>query len=324
MGLRLSCAFLAVTAVLVPLSGCDPQAHPASGVAHADMGGGAGGGASGYRESCATSRDCASGLRCLDGVCAGGQASRIGDYYWASGMAAAAKGNYAQAAQALAQAMEKYPADQVPAGLICAQGAALRRQADARTAEQAARLLHRCLLATAPGSDNYRLAMGELVELEPLGLDPAVLERDKLAETYLVRPALKPASDELTVGVTTAKPATNRLAQAWLTLIQGEDGKKALAKCYEDFWNATRKPAAALPLTFKYKAKFDEEEEVYQGGALEIVPAVVPSGPEGNATQCAASALSAVAMEFTRKGTGGSWQVDATLTLGGAEASAPP
>jgi len=282
-------------------------------VAHADIGGGLGG-VSKERESCGSTRDCERGLRCIGGTCAGGT-SRIGDYYWAAGSAAAAKGNYGQAALAFAQAIERYPIDQVPVGLLCAQGAALRRQADARTAEQAARLLHRCVLGTPPGSDNYRMAMTELVELEALGLDPAILERDKPAETYLTKPTQKPGADNLTLQVTTAKPPTNRLAQAWLAVLKGDEGKKALVRCYEDYWNATRKPSTTLSLTFRYKAKFDEEEEIYVGGALEIVPSAAATGPEATATQCAATALSTVASEFTRKGTGGPWQVDATLTL---------
>ena len=49
----------------------------------------------------------------------------------------------------------------------------------------------------------------------------------------------------------------------------------------------------------------------------------MPNGPEGNATQCAASALSTLGMELTKKGTGGSWQVDATVTLAATDSAAP-
>jgi hypothetical protein len=311
-----------VFAIVTILSGCDPQARTATGVARADMT--AGGAASRERESCSATRDCEDGLRCLDGVCAK-TGSRLGDYHWAAGEAAEGKGDHGAAAQSFALALDKYPADQVPAGLLCAYGAALRRQADARTAEQSARLLHRCVLSAAPGSADYRMAMRELAELEQLGLDPTLLERDRPADSYLTKPPQRPPVDALTVSVNPEKQPENRLAVAWVAFVSSAEGKKALARCYEDYWNATRKAEAQLPLTFKYKAKFDEEEEVYVGGAMEVIPAVTLAGPEATATQCAASSLAAAATEFTRKGSGGSWQVNAMLVLSpaGAPAATP-
>lgn len=314
MGLR------PILAILSLLSACDPQARTASGVARADVAGG--GSASRERESCSATRDCEAGLRCLEGSCTKG-GSRIGDYHWAAGEAAEAKGDHGAAAQSFALALDKYPADQVPAGLLCAYGAALRRQADTRTAEQSARLLHRCVLGAAPGSADYRMAMRELAELEALGLDPALLERDRPADTYLTKQPQKPPMERLTIVVAPEKQPENRLAVSWVAMLSADEGKKALARCYEDYWNATRKTEAQLPMTFKYKAKFDEEEEVYLGGTLEVAPAVTLAGPEAAATQCAATALAAIGTEFTKKGTGGSWQVNAMITLTSGDSATP-
>src|SRR5687768_1642315 len=124
MGLRLTMAILATLGSSLAM-GCDPQARTASGVARADVGGGA---ASRERESCGGTRDCEAGLRCLEGVCVKPAASRVADYHWAAGESAAAKGQHDVAAQAFALAMEKFPPDQVPASLLCAYGVALRRQ----------------------------------------------------------------------------------------------------------------------------------------------------------------------------------------------------
>src|SRR6266568_9406297 len=169
--------------------------------------------------------------------------SRLGEYYWVSGQVNTEKGRLGVAVDAFQRAISEFESEKkdVPAGLLCDYGAALRRRVgDARAAEQAARLLHRCFLTAAPGAPERTRSLRELVELEPAGLDPALVGRDTPSDTYLIRPAAKAPVDKLKVTVARTQKAGDRGYENWAKFLEGNpDARAALARCFEPYWQAT-------------------------------------------------------------------------------------
>ena len=306
-----------VTLAMLVVPACDPQAKPAPGVARADVLG-AGRTPSRERESCAATGDCEAPLRCVERVCRAPASSRLGEYRWVAGEVAAGKGDFAHSVEQFAQAGSAFEADRLepPPGLLCAYGAALRRRPDdPKAAEQAARLLHRCLLGSAPGSAEHRAALAELAELESLGLDPALLARDKPADTYLTRPPRKPASLEVQVAQTT--PARDKGYAAWIGgVVQSDEARRQLARCADDYWTATQRTRVQVALGVRYKGRYDEEEEIFlPGGTFELEPAGGGSEAEAAAGRCVKEVLAAQSVDYARKAAGGSWTGAVAVTL---------
>src|SRR5262249_55017738 len=136
--------------------------------------------------------------------------SRLGEYYWVSGQVNAEKGRLGAAVDAFQRAISEFESEKkdVPAGLLCDYGTAPRRRGrDAGAGEQAARVLHRCFLLAPLGTPERTRALRELVELEPIGLDPALVGRDTPSDTYLTRPAAKAPTDKLKVTVARTQKA---------------------------------------------------------------------------------------------------------------------
>ncbi|MEM9488157.1 MAG: hypothetical protein AAGC55_03375 [Myxococcota bacterium] len=65
-------------------------------------------------ETCAATRDCSEGLRCLQSVCVSPQASVVGDYNAAVGARELAAGNVAKAIESYTAAVNRYKSDKVP------------------------------------------------------------------------------------------------------------------------------------------------------------------------------------------------------------------
>lgn len=309
-------AAVAATVALVAGAGCDPSAQsvgrgavPASSAALAY---------SREHESCSATSDCEAPLRCVEGACRRPTTSRLGEYYWASAELALRAGRAAAALEAFQRALGRFEEERIgaPPGLLCAYGDALRGQSgDTKAAEQAARLYHRCLLAAAPGSSERRAALGGLAALEDLGLDPELLLRDAPADVYLTRPPRRPPLDALRVEVARTQPARSPGYEEWAAALGGPATRTALAGCYEAYWAATQKPRLAVPLSLRFKARWDEDEEAYVGGALELAPGPGLAGPEAKAASCFVEALALPAAEFGKKSRGGSWEGSVTLTL---------
>lgn len=272
-------------------------------------------------ESCAATADCESGFRCVDDVCRRETTSRLGEYHWTSGEVLAEKGKVADAVAAFQLAMTQFDTDKVepPAGLLCSYGAALRRQKnDEKALEQAARLLHRCLLQTPPGAADRGRALRELVELEEAGLEPTLLSRDTPADTYLVRAPRRPQVSAVRVDVAQTAPHRDRGYAAWVKLVQAEDTVRLYRPCFERYVTDTSKTSLTVTMPLKLKAQLGDDD-VYVGGTLDIAPDPAAGGPEAIAGQCVRDALAPVAATFARNGSSGSWAGTITLSLRAAE-----
>ena len=289
--------------------GCDPQARPAAAAAAANP--------SRERESCAASSDCEQPLRCIESVCRKPTVSRVGEYHWAAGRAALDKGSVGPATVELQRALQQFETDKIeaPAALLCDYGTALRRNTgDPKAAEQAARLLHRCLLAAPSGTPEHAAALRELVELEPAGLDPALLARDTPADTYLVRAPQRPAADTLKVEVAQTDAAHDKGYAAWSDVVKGEPARQAMIKCYGAYLDATQKAKLTVTIPLKMRAQIGDDD-LYVGGTLEQQPDPGASGAEATAGQCVRDALAPMATDFAKKTPQGDWQGSLTLTL---------
>lgn len=297
---------------LLPAAACQPQA---AGTAAPPVVQPARGEASRERESCASTADCEPGLRCVEQVCRNPVLSRRGEYYLTAGELAASKGDMPRANEFFTASALAFESDkiEVPPRLLCSHGAALRRQTgDPRAAEQSARLLHRCMLEAPPGSAEFRRATSELAELEALGLDPALLAKDKVADTYITRPAWRPASIAAEIERTTPPPPPAKGYAAWIDgLVNTDETRRQLGACY-DLALAPSKARVPVTVNVKYKGRFDEDEEIFlPGGTFEIET----QGQDAKAAGCVKYALVAQTSTFAEKANGPSWNGSITVTL---------
>jgi hypothetical protein len=251
-------------------------------------------------ESCSTTADCADDLRCMGQTCRRAMTSRLGEYNWVAGQVALERGQKEQATVRFEEAMAQFENEKVepPAALLCDYGEALRRRtSDPKASEQAARLLHRCLLAAPWGTSEHARAMRELVELEPLGLDPSLVARDVAGDRYLVKEVKRPpvpAKVEVAAKQTARDPGFGR----WVERLQEEDVRSVLLGCYA---KQTEAGEATAVLATKLRARLGDDD-IYLGGTMEL------SGESGTPLEtCLAEALAPLAVEAAKKGHNDSW-----------------
>ncbi|MDR7513149.1 MAG: hypothetical protein QN147_14160, partial [Armatimonadota bacterium] len=310
-GMRLP-AILAMLAA----AGCDARVKSAEGVTRASA---APTTPSRERESCAATADCEAPLRCVEGACRAPTSSRLGDYYWTAGVAAARQNDLDRATEAYQQAIGQFEAEKLPTppALLCDYGAALgQRKNDPKAAEQAARYLHRCLLAAAPGSTVYATALAELVDLEPLGLDPGLLAREQPADAYLTRAPKKPATTSLRADVAQTAPSRDRGYAAWIEVVRAAAARGAFNRCYEDYWAATQKTALPVELQMKYRVTLGDDDVVV-GARLDLGGGASAAGADAAASACVREALAGDVTSFSKdvKLSAGNWQGTIVVTL---------
>jgi hypothetical protein len=305
--------------LLTLAAACSPRAEPTAGERPArpsDPAAPATSTASLIGESCAATADCDRDLRCVDGACLPARSSRLGDFHWAAGRGALDRGDAIAATEALQRAVTAYDADQlaVPAALLCDAGAALaRRQGDARAGEQAARLLHRCVLEAPAGGRDYRRGLAELVGLESAGFEPTLVAKDSPADRYLIgtaRPAGEPA-----IAVVPVASAKDKGFAAFATALP-VDAKAALIGCHKLFVASTKKNELAVGLDLKNHAILGDDDAVV-GGKLEVTLAAAAMS-DAQAGECVRAAVARSAELFSRdrRASSGSWSATITVTVG--------
>ena len=241
-------------------------------------------------ESCGATMHCADPLRCIGNECMRTSRSVVGDYLGTVGYLQSTRNDHAAAIASYASALAQYDAEKIPLppDVDCAYGAALAHgRANKENAELAARVLHRCLLATPVGSKARWGAFGSLAELGmESGLDPVRLGASKTADVYLTKGPQRPSTDKLAVSVTaTPQPAksfsliTEKLTEA--------DIKNALLACWDQFHTAAKKDTLSATIGFKagyIAAEYEDEPGRY---VLKFDPPVaLPPGPEATADAC--------------------------------------
>ena len=252
-------------------------------------------------ESCAASADCATGLACIDAACKRTARSRIGDYQAAAGAVAARKGDARGAVASYAAALAQYSTDKLatPPDLDCSYGASLVAMAQvaapaaaAKFDELAATVLHRCILATPPGSALAGGAYEQLAALEPLGLDPALLGASTVADLYLTKPARRAGTDKLAVTVVASPVPTAKSFAQLPEALQAPALRSALVGCWSGLNAATG--ASTLTVSVAVKASFVESD--YEGEGRFFITLDRPaglSGPEAAADLCVRSVVEA-------------------------------
>lgn len=302
-----------ITLVILALcAACDPQA---------EAGGNGFGGSdeqlSRAGESCGTTIHCIAGLRCVDQVCRPAEASVLGDFYAAAGDLAMTRGDSDAAIEQYTEAVNQYEADKLepPPRVYCAQGKALtQRRDDPVRAELAARVLHRCLLGSPPGSRQRAAALADLALLREVGLDPLLLARDEPADKYLTKEPLAPPVDDLkvTVKVEGREPRSRSFA-GWLEQLKTPEVRAALIPCWKQHLKVTREPALAGTLAFAYSSKFDEYDD-FDRGVLDIAE-VAATDDAGKAVACMRTALLPLADAYSRTAGESSWRASLAISI---------
>jgi len=288
---------LLVAALATAAAACDPQATAANGAPRLDDPQ-----LSKAGESCASSLDCRSGLRCLEQTCVPQRASVLGDLYAATGEAALAGGDVEAAIDAYTRAVNQYLADDLepPPALYCAQGHALvEDRADATRGELAARVLHKCLLGASAGSIVRKRALRDLTLLVEVGLDPLLLARSAPADAYLTKDPQLPAPTELTVAVEAkGRKPSSRTYESWIEMLRSKDAKRALAPCWQKHWKDS------LDLSFRYTYRLDEYDD-FERSILRV---------EGE-NDCVVAALGPLADSYSKSSPESTWRTAVRLTL---------
>jgi tetratricopeptide (TPR) repeat protein len=297
-----------VLALMALAAGCDPSAKPSGNERALNL--------SNQYESCASSMDCAAGLRCFEQVCRSTDVSLLGDYYAAVGARALSAGEADQAIEAYTAAINRYESDKkpVPVSLRCARGRALLAAGgNTEQAEAAARSLHRCLREAPAGSPLRAQALTHLSQLTDSGLDPELLARESDMTAYLTKKPAAPTTDDLTLTATgDARNAKDSYAK-FLERIQGQEARGPLVSCWQANWQATQQKELSVKLPFRYRFEEGEFEENDRDRLTIEGAEPAPGTPE----RCVYDALSALTEEHTKgKQTGHRWTANITVRIG--------
>ena len=240
--------------------------------------------------------------------------SRLGDYYQSVGRTALGRSDGVAASEAFGKAIGAYESAQlaVPASLLCDAGMALRRKkGDAKAAEQAARFLHRCVLASVPGTVDYRLALDELAALEPEGLEPSLLAKNEPGDMYLSRPSAKPVGEPRLEIAPGPSPARDKGYTAFLERARAAGVRAPLVECWKSYSAAAQKPLLSVTVDLKYRQVLGDDD-IVESAKLDVVapPGAPQSGPEAAALACVRAALAPIAAELGKdvRSSSGSWQ----------------
>jgi len=231
-------------------------------------------------ESCGASLHCADELRCFDHACRRAQRSNVGDYYAALGAQARARGDLDAAIAAYTSAVGNYDGAKIPLppDIDCAYGGTLAAgKANIEQARLAARVLHRCLLALPPGTSWRERALADLATLDDKGLDPVLLGASKPVDVYLTKGAAPPATDKLQVIIQATPTPTGK---QWIKVpekLMAPDVKGALAQCWVQYNNATKK--TELSATIGLKVGFYQDEDYADEGGGAWVTKLDPPAP---------------------------------------------
>jgi hypothetical protein len=256
-------------------------------------------------ESCATSSQCSDELRCIDGVCLAGDRSRLGDFHAAAGRRALAAGDSAKAAQSYNSAVTQYEQEKLtpPVDVLCEQGMAMAEgRADAKLAEAAARILHKCILVVPGNSSLARRALNALASLTEVGLDPELLARNETADLYMTGQAEQPDLSSLVLKVSTEGKKNNKRGFASLvTALEAPASKQAMASCWQSYWKRSKKEQLRVVVPFEYRYILDEDDESRDRAILSVGELSSPSDADlAAASQCVVSAAGQVAAEVVK------------------------
>ena len=108
----------------------------------------------------------------------------------------------------------------------------------------------------------------------------------------------------------------SRSFSKWLDAAKANTVKNALTPCWETYWQASRKSKMIVSLPFKHSYRLDEYEDFSRAT---LIIENLPAGGDAAQTaanECARSALTPIADQFSRKGGSESrWTASLTFEL---------
>ncbi len=219
------------------------------------------------------------------------------------------------AVDAFAEAVNQYKAAgrEPPLSLYCAQGhvlAAARSNVD--LAEQAARVLHRCVRLAPVGSALRRQGLADLALLGEVGLDPLLLATEG-ADKYLTKEPMRPSSDKVKLTLLTTVRTHADSFDAFQAKVGGPEARGALIKCWEQYNKDSGKDSLAMTFRFKYRfvRGIYESQDGYK---LQMYDPTVPGDAKlAAAVTCAKPIVDELTDGFSEGS--GSWDGDVTFTL---------
>ncbi len=215
-------------------------------------------------ETCASTADCKGALRCLDARCATVARSRLGDYHAARGRRSLAQGELDAAASAFNDAITTYEKESLtpPTELLCEQGMALAKaRDDAKLAEAASRILHKCVLAVPPSSSVATAAMDALATLGDVGLDGELLARTETADLYLTGESSGPDLSKLRVEVSSDGKITKSSFNEFVAALRTDENKAAFQGCWQAAWKQHKQEILDVSLNVGYRFFLDPDDE---------------------------------------------------------------
>lgn len=299
----------ALIACVALAGGCDPSAK-------AQNGEGTGHGQpSAEYESCGSTLQCESGLHCGDGICRSPDTVIVGDYYAALGQHLFQTKDMSGAVNAFAEAVNQYKAAgrEPPLSLYCEQGHVLAaNRSNVDLAEQAARVLHRCVRLAPVGSALRRHGMADLALIGEVGLDPLLLATEG-ADKYLTKAPMRPSSDKVKLTLSSTVSTHADSFSAFQAKVGGPEARNALIKCWEQYNKDSGKDSLALTFRFKYRFVRGVYES-QDGYKLQMYDPDTPSDAKlAAAMQCAKPIVAQLTDGFSQGS--GSWDGDVTFTL---------
>ncbi len=252
-------------------------------------------------ESCQSTADCESELRCIDGTCLSAQRSRLGDYYAALGRRLLTDPAASSRAYNLAATQYEQEKLSPPMDLLCEQGIALAAgREDVQLAEAGARILHKCVLGVPPGSHLARAAMDALASLSEVGLEAELLTRSETADLYLTGEAMRPDTESLQLSISGDDKNKRRSYTGLLEALQTPDARTQFVGCWESNYKLTKNEELQIVLDLSYMFLLDEDDESRDRAVLKLSP-VNPSDPQLEPAQrCVEAAASAIADEYVK------------------------
>jgi len=299
-------------ACVLALAACDARATTGASPARTDL-------KSRELESCAATVDCQDGLRCFEQSCRRTDRSVLGDFNAAIAARAEDAGDLEAALTAYGDALKQYGDDglKTPVEIDCAYGRALvAGKANRERAELAARVLHRCLQATPPGSPLRTTTLAGLAELVELGLDPAHLASGTPADVFLSLSPAAPSTAKLTVGISAAPTPSGKSWPSVTAALNASELRPALVRCWETYYNATHTPQLAVTIGVKARFQSNPDYPDDNDGRWTVTiepPAAGLAGPDAAADACVRAVVEPVLKKAD--GVKDSFQTRLTLTI---------
>jgi len=160
-------------------------------------------------------------------------------------------------------------------------------------------------------------SFADAATLVGLGLDPSLLAKKELAESYALKTPPAPPSDALALKISVqSRSRAGSLKRFQRMLETRPEVKTALASCWKPHWDATHASEMKVTIAYRYGFDLDSLDDLDHTWirAAEAEPPADPA--EAEATRCVRAALDPLASSEGRKmGEEARWDAAVTFTV---------